>query len=256
LRRINLQQLIKWTVYSLLIFNWGLYVREDWHNAQFTLANGGSLLDWTSAFGTSLDETAWFGLLFLWELETYALSDESLNRLMHWAFLGIRGACYVFLAHTVFAWGTSFFDLETMQADPDITSLCQLSGQDISFAFNHHYTLIDEQNCAELSAGPDFYYVESTALTDREGFEVEKRSAWIDLQDAITWLLVMFSIELGIWLQGRDITGGALTLVSRAGKYFMPCCFSTRPTGPGWATGCMPGTRPCGFADSGPLSST
>ena len=225
MRRINLQQLIKWTVYSLLIVNWGLYVLEEWQNAQFTLANGGSLLEWTAAFGTSLDETAWFGLLFLWELETYVLSDESWNRLMQWAFLGIRGACYIFLAHTVFAWGTTFFDLETLQADPDITSLCQLSGQDISFAYNLNYTLIDEQNCAELSAGPDFYFIESTALTDSEGFALEKRSAWIDLQDAITWLLIMFSIELGIWLQGRDITGGALTLVSQAGKVFYAVLF-------------------------------
>jgi hypothetical protein len=91
LRKVNLQQLIKWSVYSLLLVNWALYVLEEWHNAQFTLANGGSLLDWTEAFGTSLDETAWFGLLFLWELETYVLSDESWNRVMQWAFLGIRG---------------------------------------------------------------------------------------------------------------------------------------------------------------------
>jgi len=225
LRRVNLQQLIKWTVYSLLLVNWGLYVLEEWRNAQFTLANGGSLLDWTAAFGTSLDEMAWFGLLFLWELETYVLSDESWNRLMQWAFLGIRGACYVFLAHTVFAWATTFFDLETVQADPEITSLCQLAGQDLAFAYNLHYQVIDAQNCATLSAGTEFYYVDNSALTDEAGLAVERRSAWIDLQDAVTWLLIMFSIELGIWLQGRDITGGALTLVSQAVKIFYGVLF-------------------------------
>jgi len=225
LKKVNLQQLIKWTVYSLLLFNWMLYIQEDWQNAQFTLRNGGSLLDWTSAFGTSLDEAAWFGLLFLWELETYALSDDTWNRMMQWAFLGIRGACYVFLAHTVFAWGTAFIELENTQSDPEISNLCQLAGQDISWANNSHYVLIDENNCASLSPGPDFYFVDNSAVTDSEGFALEKRSAWFDLQDAITWLLIMFSIELGIWLQERDITGGPLTIVSRAIKVFYAVLF-------------------------------
>jgi hypothetical protein len=34
----------------------------------------------------------------------------------------------------------------------------------------------------------------------------------------VTWLLVMFTIEIGIWLQERNITGGSLLLVSQAGK--------------------------------------
>jgi len=225
LRKINLQQVIKWTVYSLLIINWALYVQEDWQKAQFTLANGGSLLDWTEAFGTTLDEAAWFGLLFLWELETYVLSDESWNRLMKWAFLGIRGTCYIFLAHTVFAWATTYIDLKTTEVSPDVTSLCQLTEQDISFAYNQHYTLIEAENCANLSPGPDFYFVDNSAITDHAGFVVERRSAWFDLQDAITWLLIMFSIELGIWLQGRDITGGALMLLSYAGKAFYGVLF-------------------------------
>jgi hypothetical protein len=217
---INVQQLIKWTVYVLLMVNWALYIQEDWQNAQHTLRSGGSLLDWTGAFGTSLDEAAWFGLLFLWELETYALSDDALNRLVQWLFLGIRGACYIFLAHTVFAWGTAFIDLQNTQANPDVTSLCQLAGQDISFTHNEHYTLIDAQNCNDLSAGPEFYRVDKSAVTDTAGFAVERRSAWFDLQDAVTWLLIMFSIELGIWLQERNITGGALMLVSQASKIF------------------------------------
>jgi hypothetical protein len=218
LKSVNLQQLIKWAVYGLLLVNWGLYVREDWQNAQFTLANGGTILEWTTAFGTTLDTAAWFGLLFLWELETYALPDDALNRLVQWAFLGIRGACYVFLAHTIFAWAVAFYDLETTQSSAEVTSLCQLVGQEISYTNNQHYTPINDNNCANLSADTEFYFVDSTAVTDNAGYRLEIRSAWFDLQDAITWLLIMFSIELGIVLQERNITGGTLTLVSRSVK--------------------------------------
>lgn len=223
--RINFQQLIKWTVYILLLVNWGLYIQEDWQNAQHTLRNGGTLLDWTSAFGTSLDEAAWFGLLFLWELETYALSEESWNRLLQRAFLGIRGLCYIFLAHTVFAWGVAFVELENTGKSEEISSLCQLVGQDISFANNSHYQLIDSENCATLSAGPDFFFVDNSAVTDNAGLKLEIRSAWFDLQDAVTWLLVMFSIELGIWLQERGVTGGPLTVASQAVKVFYAVLF-------------------------------
>jgi len=223
--RINFQQTLKWTVYGLLLLNWAFYIQEDWQNAQHTLRNGGSLLEWTRAFGTTFDEAAWFGLLFLWELETYALSDDALNRMFQWLFLGIRGVCYLFLAHTVFAWATDYVELQNTEADPDITSLCQLADQEFSFAYNLHYTLIDEQNCKQLSTGPDFYLVDNSAVTDTEGFAVERRSAWFDLQDAVTWLLIMFTIELGIWLQERNITGGALMLASHAGKVFYGVLF-------------------------------
>jgi hypothetical protein len=217
-RSINYQQLVKWTVYSLLLVNWGFYFREEWIHAQYTLANGGSLLDWTDAFRTTLDEAAWFGLLFLWELETYALSEEHWNRLLQRVFLLIRGACYIFLAHTVLAAGTAWMELRQAEPSPEIASLCDLSDQGISFTHNLDYTLIENVNCAGLASGAELFFVDSTAVTDRAGLAIERRSAWFDLQDAVTWLLVMFTIEIGIWLQERNITGGALMLVSQLGK--------------------------------------
>jgi hypothetical protein len=216
---------VKWTVYTLLLLNWALYIREDWLNAQHTLRAGGSLLDWTSAFGTSLDEAAWFGLLALWELETYALSEHAWTRFIRSLFLAIRGVCYVFLAHTVFAWGTVWAELQNLQPSQEISHLCELEGEGVSFTRNQDYTLIDEVNCAGLAAGPDLFFVDNSAVTDRAGLAIERRSAWFDLQDAITWLLVMLTIEIGIWLQERNITGGALMLVSQLGKAFYAVLF-------------------------------
>jgi hypothetical protein len=197
-----------------------MYIVEDWQNAQHTLGNAASLLEWTSAFGTSLDEFAWFGLLFVLELETYALSEHAWTRFIQWLFRGIRGVCYIFLAHTVFAWSVAYLDLQKVEAIPEITSLCEFAGKDISFAFNLEYTTIDNDNCSQLSNGPEFFMIENTAVTDNAGLKVERRSAWIDVEDAITWLLVIFSIELAIWLQERNITGGHLMLLSHLGKLF------------------------------------
>ena len=212
-------------MYSLLLINWAFYIHEDWLNAQHTLRNGGTLLDWAGAFGTSLDEAAWFGLLFLWELETFALPEQAWTRFLQWLFLAVRGVCYVFLAHTVFAWATGFIDLERLEPLPGVDSLCSVADQSISYTYNLEYTLIGADNCDALSAGDEFFLVDNSAVTDRAGLEVERRSAWFDLQDAVTWLLIMFTIEIGIWLQERDIAGGALMLATRAGKVLYAVLF-------------------------------
>ena len=50
------QQKLKWTVYALLILNFGYYVFDDLRNADTTLNNNASFCDITSTFATTLDE--------------------------------------------------------------------------------------------------------------------------------------------------------------------------------------------------------
>ena len=59
----KIQQTIKWVVYTLLIINFFYYLFEDWNRALHTLTASSTLLDWTSEFATSIDESAWFFLL-------------------------------------------------------------------------------------------------------------------------------------------------------------------------------------------------
>jgi len=225
-RAINPRQVVKWTVYILLLLNWGLYIAEDWQTALHTLGDDSTFLDWTSTFNTSLDLAAWFGLLFLWELETYALSDEAHTRFISWTFLAVRGICYVFLAHTVLSRAETVYELSRLKASPGITSLCQLANQEISFAYNVHYMPIDSDNCNSLTDGTEFYAIEDTAVTDKPGLSVERWNAIVDLGDAIVWLLIMFTIEIAIWLQDREITGGPAMFISHLGKVFYAVLFA------------------------------
>ena len=45
----TIQQAIKWTVYSLLIINFGFYIYEDWYRAVHTLTADSTLFDSTNA---------------------------------------------------------------------------------------------------------------------------------------------------------------------------------------------------------------
>jgi hypothetical protein len=216
------RQWIKWAVYSLLLINWAFYIQDDWEIASHTMRNGGTFLDWTGAFATSIDELAWFALLFLFELETYALSDEALSagrtRLMH----GIRFLCYAFLAHTLYAYADYIYELATVAQIQGVNSLCQLAGADVSFARNLEYTILDDVNCATLSGDSRFFYVEEgLALTDSAGLKLERHLAWVDLAEAITWLAILFTIEMNVRLQDRGITSGTLMTVVNRAKFLL-----------------------------------
>jgi len=225
LRRFHPAQLIKWTVYSLLLVNWVYYGWDEWEMAQYTLRQGGSLLDWSTAFSTTIDEAAWFGLLFLWELETYWLPYDWHRPWMKRSMLLLRLVCYVFLSHTVIARAIDFNTISNLEPMAAVSSACDLADQEISYTHNLNYILIDSSNCAEISQDSEFYAVENSSVTDSQNFRSEEFRVWIDLQDALTWLLVMFSIEIAIWLQERNITGGPVMLASYAAKAFYGLLF-------------------------------
>ena len=206
---VDLRQWIKWVVYALLLVNFAFYIGDDWEIATHTRRQGGSFLDWTTSFATSIDELAWFVLLFLFELETYALSDEALNKRTTALLHGVRCLCYLFLAHTLYAYGLYIYDLNNVDLITGTSALCQLADSDLSFARNLEYTTIDAVNCSALSADSQFYFIEDeTVLTDTEGLRVERVLATLDIVEACTWLAILFSIELSVRLQDRGITTG------------------------------------------------
>jgi hypothetical protein len=211
-------QVIKWTVYGLLLVNFGFYFLEELEFARHTMRTGGSLIEWTTAFATTADELAWFGLLFLFELETYTLSDEALKPWLQRSFHVLRLLCYLFLAHTIYAWGEQVYKVENISASPEYSSLCEMTDQELSFTRNYEYTVIDPDNCKTLAEGEIFYRLEPTVFTDASGLVTEKRLAWVDLVEASAWLLIVLTIELGVRLQERSITGGRLMMISFAGK--------------------------------------
>jgi len=217
-QRMDKGQLVKWTVYSLLILNWGYYAVEEFYISSHVLRQGGTFLQWTEEFATTIDEFAWFGLLFMFELETYALHDAREKPWVKWSVHGMRLICYVFLAHTVFARVNSMVGVFEVEPSPEITRLCQVADQDISFGENFRYEIVTAENCSALSSDSAFFMLDPSVITDSAGFALEKKHAWVDFQDAVMWVLVVWAIELTVWLQNRDITGGVLMVVSQAAR--------------------------------------
>ena len=210
---LDVRQTIKWSVYALVIINFGFYIRNDWVIAGHTLYAGSSLLEVSRAFATTIDESAWIILLLLFELETYLLSDEPLSRAKTLLMQGVRVVCYISLAHTLYAYGVYLTEIYASVPVEGVTNLCQLIEKDLSYAFNLAYSDINSSNCASLSSANQFFYVDPPTffiVEDAAGLAIEKELAWIDMFEAIIWLLILLSIEVAVWLQDRNVGQGII----------------------------------------------
>ena len=223
LSNIKSRQTLKLVIYILLLINFVLYIIDDIRIASYTLQEDASFLDWTQSFATTIDESAWLILLFLFELETYMLSDEAWSKTLFTRFMYfIRACCYIFLMHSVYAFSVIYYDLMNVQQLQNITNLCELAPLDMTFVRNLSYTTIDSLNCHELSSQSVFYFTEpNLVVTDLSGLQLERNLALVDLFDILVWLLILFTIEAMVWLQDRAITQGKLISLIKVSKYFL-----------------------------------
>ena len=231
----KIQQAVKWTVYTLLIINFVFYIFEDWNRAVHTLHAGSTFLDWTGEFANSIDESAWFLLLFMFELETYVVDDKDWTGWVAHTVRGVRLFCYVLIAHTVYAYIIVVINLQPTAPVEDVSDLCGLTGVDVSYVYNLEYTEVNDQTCGELSGESQFYWLaEDSVVSDMAGLNLERDLAWADLIEAVVWLLILLAIEIVVRLQGRGITGG--TLISTANALSVFLYLSLIALGVYWAT--------------------
>ncbi len=218
----KIQQAVKWTVYTLLIINFVFYVFEDSARAVHTLHAGSTFLDWTSEFATSIDESAWFLLLFMFELETYVVADEDWKGWIARTVRGVRLFCYLLIAHTVYAFTIVVIGLQPTVAVEGVSDLCGLTGADVSYVYNLEYTQVNDQTCGELSGESQFYWLaDNPVVSDMAGLNLERDLAWADVIEVIIWLLILLAIETVVRLQSRGVTGGALISTGNTLKIFL-----------------------------------
>lgn len=207
----RLQQYVKWTVYALLIVNFGFYIWEDSYRALHTLDTDSTLFKWTSEFATSIDIAAWFILLLMFELETNLLDDTQWRRWVAVTVRGLRLICYVMLAHTVVAYSDTVLKYSATRPLAMSESLCEVAHDRLAFVYNLEYTAIDTDNCNRLSSGNDFYWLgDDPLVTSAMGLQIARRLAWADVVEAVVWLVIVLSMELIVRRQHRGITKSPL----------------------------------------------
>jgi hypothetical protein len=204
------QQVLKWIIYTLLILNFGYYFFDDWRTAQSTLLPDASFLQITGTYATTFDELGWFGIIFLLEVETYWIEDETKLGPLYWLMQVVRVICYVVVFHTLYAFIVAIIDLGNATILTDINGLCALAGEDLSFLRNLLYELIDASNCESLSTGGEIYRLDGEpVVSDTAGYHLAVRHAWADAIEIGGWLVISLLITFVMVLQNRGIYASA-----------------------------------------------
>ncbi|MEC9286592.1 MAG: hypothetical protein VYC36_11515 [Pseudomonadota bacterium] len=218
----KIQQALKWTVYALLLVNFAFYIAEDWNRVAYTLMSESTIFDWMAEFATSIDLVGWILLLCMLELETYVLEDEDWEGWVAYVVRGVRFGCYAMIAHTLYAAVLTTINLQPTLAVENVSNLCDMIGEDVSYVYNLGYTDVTLETCDTLSASTELYWVTSGLIvTDKVGLELERVLAWMDLWEVMLWLLILLAIETVVRLQDRGITEGFILSVANSLKILM-----------------------------------
>lgn len=222
LTRPRVAQFIKWSVYSALLINFGVYVYDDTLAYMAALADDASWSDIFTQFSTSIDMTGWVGLVFLFELETYALPDDAFKPRVTRALHAGRVACYLLVFYA--AYGYTAEALENYDATPiaDIRSPCEVADTGVSLQIDSiTYVEITSLNCAGLSDQSAFYRIsDEVSIIDGPTLEHVRWQGWLDIVNAYVWLIVVLLIEIEVWLQSNDRFSGRTLVVVRQAKTF------------------------------------
>lgn len=213
---------LKYVVYISLLINGVLYIRDDMVAVIAALPPDATALDYFTQIATSIDTVGWLGLVFLFELETYAVPDEKWTAWLAGTIRTLRVACYLAIAGATYGYTWEALEYYDITEVDEVTELCQLADQDITIQTNQFtYVEITSANCATLSDGDRFVRIANeVSVVDEPMLGHLRFHGWLDVQNAYIWLIVVFLIEVEIWLQNRDRFSGPLMNTVRQAKSF------------------------------------
>jgi len=222
LTRPAVAKFIKYAVYLFLVVNFGVYTVQDYFAYKAALSSNAPWSEILEQFATTIDTAAWLGLVFLFELETHALSDEAFKGWIPKILRVGRLICYVSISYAAYGYIAESLDNYNVKLLADVSSACQLADQGTSLQLNSIiYEEITAANCSSLSDDNVFYQVTGeVSVVDRDTLEMNRWMDWINVNNALVWLIVVFLIEVEVYLQAADRFSSRALAVARQIKTF------------------------------------
>ncbi len=221
--RPQIARVIKYCVYFALIINFGFYISDDYLAYKAALPANAPLADILQQFSTTIDMAAWIGLVFLFELETHALSDEAFEGWIPKALHAARLICYTSIAYAAFGYTAESLENFEVSSVVGINNICQLADQGRSLQTDViTYVEITTENCAGLSTDNAFFRIsDELSVIDGSTLKHVQWMGWIDIDNAFVWIIVVLLIELEVWLQETDRFSSRALTVARQAKTFL-----------------------------------
>jgi hypothetical protein len=213
---------VKYIVYFGILFNLGRFAWDDYSAMNAALPDNASFGDYLTQFSTTIDMLGWVGLVFLFELETYAVPDEKWTAWLATIIRVLRFACYIFIAQAAYGYTAEAIENYDATRIDGLTNLCQAADQGTSLQIStFEYVEITSANCADLSSDDSFYRISNeVSIVDESTLSHLQYQGWIDIDNAYVWLIVVFLIEFEIFMQNNDRFASPALRKVRAVKTF------------------------------------
>lgn len=211
----KLYTLFKYTIYALLTYNIYLFFIDDFAAASHTFSEGVTLSNAIEAFTATIDTVNWVLLLLLFELETWVISDEVLEKKgVKWLLMGTRTLCYSLIVYAVYGYFSKFFMLHDV-VPLLVDNVCSLVDGELSYIVTmDEYVYLTAENCGQF-AGQDLFKINSEALFGNEaGLSSAQGLAWCDIINATAWLGVVVILEVDVWFQLKGLLEGMILRTS------------------------------------------
>lgn len=206
LKKPRVAQIVKWSVYSLLLVNFVVYMIDDWQAYRAALADSAGMDKILETFSDSIDMAAWVVLVMLFELETYVLPNKVFEGSTIKFIKLIRIICYVMVVYAAYGFTANALDNFKITPLPEITDLCSptLKGRFLQINIVDFEAIVPE-NCASISNDSVFFKIDvNVSLIGESVLHHVQKMGWVDISNAYVWILVVLLIELEVYLQEAD----------------------------------------------------
>jgi hypothetical protein len=211
---------LKYIVYLSLLVNFALYINDDYLAFRSALPPDALIFDILIQFSTSIDMAAWLGLVVLFELETYALPDEAWTKLLTALTRVVRFVCYAMIAYAAYGYTAEALDNYTYTEVAGVSDICDLAHENTSLLVGViEYVNITPENCESLSDDSTFYQFEGeVSVVEESALPHVQLMGLVDICNAFVWLIVVFLIEIEVWMQTADRFASPLLNATRQVK--------------------------------------
>lgn len=203
----------KYTVYTLLIYNVGLFLADDFAASQVVFQEGVTWPRFIEAYARTMDTAAWVVLLLLFELETAVLSDKTLRS--GWATImsATRFVCYAIVFYSAYGY-LEIFDLVTQTVAFEVRDICSLADSGYSYVASlNQYPDLTIESCRKLSGQPLLQIAGTQIIGTFDQLERARLLAIADCINSIDWICVVIILEIEVFLQLRGLMSAWLTRV-------------------------------------------
>lgn len=202
-RTSTLYQLLKYSIYLLIIYNVVHFTLEDYLASAHRFRDGITLSNFTDAFAQAVDSVAWLVLLLMLELETWIIEDEKHKGLLRWLINGIAAICYFFIVRAFIGYlGKLTFVLDFNIAD--IATACDAVGTQLSYMVNiDTFAALAADSCGTVGNPPYYVNEGDSIIAGSKIYDDAVLLGYTEVTNAGTWLLIVLVLWIDVYLQMR-----------------------------------------------------